>query len=176
MVWPVAAGIVYRCEWGKFSHQFYGEINDAATAKGAEVACAIGGYLAGGVNAREGMLHIDFDEGIQFIVTQLHVIRWLQLLDKLRFEQQCLQFGAEHAGLDLFHILQEPVHLACVAQGMVIVRCQAILEKLCLADIDHLPMLVLHEIYTWFSGEVTFPGRVEKKASRGTRHKDGARR
>src|SRR5262249_49161640 len=31
-------------------------------------------------------------------------------------------------------------------------------------------MLILHQVNTWFSGEVAFPGRIEKEASRRTRN------
>src|SRR5579859_2769098 len=146
-----------------FLHQLNSQINDTPTAEGAKVARAIGCHLASSEDTCKRVLDVDFDEGIQFVVAQLHVIGRLQLLNQLRLDQQRFQFGAKHARLDLFHILQQAIHFARIPQWLVIIRGQAIFQALGLADVDDLLVRIFHQINTGRRGKVTFPGRIEEK-------------
>ena len=145
-----------------FLHQFNRQIDNATTAERAEVARPVGCHFSRGIDAREWMLDIDLDKGVEFVVSQLHIIGGLQLLDELRFDQQRFQFGAKHARLDLFDVLQEPIHFARVAKWLAVVGCKSIFQALSLTNIDHLPINILHQVHAWQRRKITLPRRIQE--------------
>ncbi len=148
-----------------FLHQFDGEIDDTPTAEWAKVTGAIGSYLARGIDTGKGMLDVYFDKRIEFVVPQLHIVGGLQFFDQLRFHQQGFQFRAKHPRLDLLHILQQAVHLARIAQGLIIVRGQPVFKAFGFTDVNYLPIHILHQVDPGFVREVSFPRRIEEKRS-----------
>ena len=143
-------------------HQFNRQIDNATTAERTEVARPVGCHFSRGIDAREWMLDIDLDKGVEFVVSQLHIIGRLQLLDELRFDQQRFQFGAKHARLDLFDVLQQPIHFARVAKWLAVIRRQSIFQALGLANIDHLTIYVLHQIHARLCRKITLPCRIQE--------------
>ncbi len=151
--------------------QLQRRVHNAPTAERAEIARAVGGHLAGRVEAREAVLDVHFDEGVVLEVTQLHVVARLQLLDEPRLGQQRLQLRAEHACLDRTHRLQQAVHFTRVAERLAVIRGQPILQALRLADVDHLAVLVLHQVDARLAGKALPPRWVEVDAAGGSRRR-----
>ena len=97
------------------------------------------------LDARISVIRPQENEREAFVVTQQHVVRWPVALDKLRLEQQSfrLAIGRDdgHAARLRDHAAQavgQPLHLRVVRHP--------VLERLRLADIEHIAARIIHAI------------------------------
>ena len=98
------------------------------------------------LDAREFMVGPQQDEGEAFVVAQQDIVRGSVALDQLCLEQQCFGFAVgghnrhrpgqrDHAAQTVGH----PVDLNIIGD--------AVLQRPCLADIEHITARVVHAIY-----------------------------
>src|SRR5207248_10321175 len=100
--------------------------------------------------ARNRVVQIDLEQQKPLVVPETDVVTRMKLLDQFAFEQQGLRFAADDVninvvnGFDQRHELQIPAH----PPRRVEILADAFPQIARLADVNHRPKPVLHQINT----------------------------
>ena len=127
-----------------------------------EVATAVGGQLAGALDAREVVAQGHLDERVALVILEPDVEAWLVPLDQVRLEQQRLADGVGERPVQVHH----PVDGGLDAQrwcragpALLPVLADAVLEALRLAHVQHATLGILHEVHARAIGQALEGGR-----------------
>jgi hypothetical protein len=126
-------------------------VDAARRGVGAEVAAAVGVQLPRPLDAREVLAERDPDVRVALVVLEADVEARLVALDQVGLEEERLRDRVRQRVLDVGDAvdrLADPVHLAVPGSGRLLlpVAAHARAEVLGLADVQHGPARVAHEV------------------------------
>ena len=122
--------------------------------------------LAGEVDAGEVLAGGDLQVGEGLVVLEVAVVLGLDVLDQPGLHQQGVDLAVGGQELDVGHLVDPVADAAVAGGGLVEVRAGAAAQVLRLADVDHPPLGVLHQVEARRGGELLdFLGRSDRRRS-----------
>ena len=134
-------------------HVVDGVTHRTGARKGAvEDSLTLVGLAAKHGQARKIMLS-ETDVGITLVVAKQYVVARIQIFDQIILQQQRFAFGAGVDDFDLAYVVDQRHDAGRQSAGAEI-ACQAFLQVLRLADVNHLVVTVYHAVHAWLAVDV----------------------
>ena len=96
----------------------------------------------------------DLEVGERLVVLEVVVVLGLDVLDQPGFHQQGVDLAVGGQEVDVGHLADPVADPAVLGRGLVEVRAGPAAEVLRLADVDHPPLGVLHQVDARRGGEL----------------------
>ena len=130
----------------EFLNQVHSLADAAGGGKGAEVAGAVLGNLAGDIDPGKVLSQVDFQVGIGFVVLETGVEVGLVPLNQGVLEDKSFGFGVGDDKLEVSQLGDHPADFGRLAGQGAEVGAEAVAEDAGLADIQHGILGVFHNI------------------------------
>lgn len=113
-------------------------------AVGTKILTPIADHPSGGEDPGKG-LSFDDDIGVRFVIPQVNVIAWFELLDQVVLQNQCFGFGIRHNDVHILNLIDHDAQPPFPRSLRAEIGSDAVPQVLGLAHVEHgsLPVPVL---------------------------------